>query len=351
MIHGGEIYDKTIEYDFSVNLNPLPCPKEVISALEKSLQGAGRYPDFYQNEFRDFVARAENKLLGKDLLTIDNIIGGNGASELLLAIIRMIAPRKVLLPVPGFSGYMHALRSLDRVTVYEFLLKEEQDFRLTKELVDAINYDTDLVIIADPNNPTGKNIDKDVLLSLMKRCKETDTWLLIDECFLRMSDKTESSALLIPDMPRLFVVNAYTKLFSIPGVRVGYVLASWDNINSLRNYLPEWNMSVFAQNAGRACADILLANDYIRMTTDYIKEQRDKLSRTFEAKSCKVYPSDTNFFLVKSDENLYEHFLQEKILIRDCANFVGLSKGFYRIAVKTEKENLRIMELLQSGIV
>lgn len=333
MIHGGEIYDKTIEYDFSVNLNPLPCPKEVISALEKSLQGAGRYPDFYQNEFRDFVARAENKLLGKDLLTKDNIIGGNGASELLLAIIRMIAPRKVLLPVPGFSGYMHALRSLDRVTVYEFLLKEEQDFRLTKELVDAINYDTDLVIIADPNNPTGKNIDKDVLLSLMKRCKETDTWLLIDECFLRMSDKTESSALLIPDMPRLFVVNAYTKLFSLPGVRIGYAISDAKNIKALSEFLPEWNMSVFSQNAGVACAKCILETDFVMETSKEVAKLRNSLSNLLAERGFQVFPSDSGFVMIKAKEDLYRFLLDKKILIRDCSNFDGIDEGYYRISV------------------
>ncbi len=351
MLHGGEIYDKEIELDFSVNLNPYPCPQAVKDSILEAATLIDRYPDMWQGEFRKKVAESENRFLKGNFLTYENVLGGNGASELLFAVMRMLDPKKVLIPVPSFFGYRHALTPCNNAIITEYPLKEEEDFVITEDFVKKLDDGYDLVILANPNNPTGRCIDKEILHKIIKKTGERDVALVIDECFLKLTDCTTSAAAYLNKCSRLFVVNAYTKFFSIPGVRVGYVLASEDNINSLRNYLPEWNMSVFAQNAGRACADILLADDYIRITTDYIKEQRDKLSRTFEAKGCKVYPSDTNFFLVKSDENLYENFLQEKILIRDCANFVGLSKGFYRIAVKTEKENLRIMELLQSGIV
>ncbi len=342
MIHGGEIYDKTVEYDFSVNLNPVSCPKEVMKALSEAVFEAGRYPDNSQNIFREYVAKAENKLAGKAYLTKENIIGGNGASELLLAIIRYIAPKNVLLPVPSFYGYIHGLKSLDNVVVNEYLLRKENDFCLTDDFASKISDETDLIILANPNNPTGKMIDDSVLKHIIDRCKETGTWIIIDECFLHLTDGAESAVKFIGEMSKLFIVDAYTKLFSLPGVRIGYAISDSDNIRELGRFLPEWNMSVFAQNAGCACAKCILETDFVETTKTTVKKLREEITELFRGYGIKVFKSDSCFILVQSQTDLYKLFLDKRILIRDCSNFIGLGEGYYRISVSGYK---RITEL------
>ncbi len=333
MIHGGEIYDKKIELDLSVNLNPYPCPQQVKESLRAAIDDVDKYPDIFQTEFRSKIAEAEN--MNTDLITTENVIGGNGASELISAIVRYIKPHSVLLPVPSFYGYRHALLPYSDIEIKEYYLRQEDDFVLSEEFCDYINEGTDLVVIANPNNPTGKCIEADVLKKIIRKCADIDIALIVDECFLHLSDCGESAIKYVSQCPKLFIINAYTKLFSIPGVRVGYAISQDENIKELRHFLPEWNMSVFAQRVGVTCADILMETDFLQKSVSYIKTERQKLMEHLSDSGYKVYPSDTNFILIYSDEDLYTRYLERGILIRDCSNFVGLSKGFYRIAVRS----------------
>lgn len=334
MLHGGEIYGKTIEHDFSVNLNPLPCPESVMKALEEAARRVSEYPDIHQRAFREAVAASE-----PGNITAANVIGGNGASELLAAVVRYVDPRTVLLPIPSFSGYRHALGMLDDCDVRTHMLSEENDFGLDSSILAQIDEGTDLLILANPNNPTGRCIDDALLAKIVTRCRETKTAVLIDECFLPLSSRGTSLAARALEIPRLFVVKAYTKLFSVPGVRVGYALAGEEEIEGIRRFLPEWNLSVFAERAGIACAKALEGGSFAADSVKVIEEGRDELTERLTARGIRVFPSDTNYLLVKSRENLLDYYLKKHILIRDCANFEGLSQGYYRIAVKSADEN------------
>ena len=163
---------------------------------------------------------------------------------------------------------------------------------------------------------------------------------------------------------KLFIVNAYTKLFSLPGVRIGYAISGKENIENMGNYLPEWYMSVFAQRAGvkcagslskyrhvplrkvfaqRAgvkCAEYLLDTDFVQISKDHIRLYRREISELLKKQGYTVFPSDTCFVLLKTDNDLYNSLLQKKLLIRDCSNFDGLKKGYYRISVSGGKSGL-----------
>ena len=341
MAHGGDIYDKKIEYDLSVNLNPNPCPAEIVSALEAAVKEVGRYPDILQRDFRRSVADSENKLLGGDYLTAENILGGNGASEHIFAIIRMINPREVLIPIPGFYGYRHSLNAVSGVNIREYQLKEENGFELPEDFANEITETTDLVILANPNNPTGRAISPKVLDHILEKCQKTGTYVLIDECFLHLTTGAESAAAHISEMPGLFIVNAYTKLFSIPGVRIGYAMSAPENIEKLRAFLPEWNMSIFALKAGCTCAEYIRETDYVKESILRTTDRRQELTALLEKQKIKVYPSDTCYVLLRAEDDLYNRFLDKKILIRDCSDFAGLSNGYFRIAVCSCFQRLR----------
>ena len=345
MLHGGEVYDKEIELDFSVSLNPCGCPDEVKDALSGAICDIDKYPDMDQRKFREAVARAEK-------LSPENIIGGNGASELLSAIVNMLGPSKALLLVPSFYGYVHALSMAPQCETVTYQLREDKGFELDETFADAITDDIDLLILGNPNNPTGKCIKKDVLEAVLKKCKETGTALIVDECFFRLSDNGTSARAYLDSYDNLYIVDAYTKLFSIPGVRVGFCLSQSENIVRLRRFLPEWNMSVFAQAAGIACAKIL-ADDkksFLDMTTELIRAECEYLSVELKKLGIKVFDSDTNFLLVRIDNDhfdLYHFLLNNHILIRDCSTFNGLTDGFYRIAVKDHESNKKLLQLIE----
>ena len=344
MLHGGEVYDKEIELDFSVSLNPCGCPDEVKDALSGAICDIDKYPDMDQRKFREAVARAEK-------LSPENIIGGNGASDLLSAIVNMLGPSKALLPVPSFYGYVHALSMAPQCETVTYQLSEDKGFELELTFADAITDDIDLLILGNPNNPTGKCIKKDVLEAVIKKCNETGTALIVDECFLRLSEHGTSARAYLDTYDNLYIVDAYTKLFSIPGVRVGFCLSQPENIVRLRRFLPEWNMSVFAQAAGIACARTL-ADDktsFLDMTTELIRAEREYLSVELKKLGIKVFDSDTNFLLVRmpEDHDLYHMLLNNHILIRDGSTFEGLTGGFYRIAVKDHESNKRLLQFME----
>lgn len=345
MLHGGEIYDKTIELDFSVSLNPCGFPDEVKDALSGAICDIDKYPDFDQRKFREAVARAEK-------LSPENIIGGNGASELLAAVVNMIRPSKALLPVPSFYGYVHTLSMAPQCETLTYQLREDKGFELDETFVDEITCAIDLVILGNPNNPTGKCIKTDVLETVIKKCNETGTALIVDECFLRLSEHDTSAREYLGSYDKLYIVDAYTKLFSIPGVRVGFCLSQPQNIEKLRQFLPEWNMSVFAQAAGIACAKTLSDDkkSFMDRTAEMIRAEREYLSSELEKLGIKVFDSDTNFILMRMSEghDLYHMLLNNHILIRDGSTFEGLTGGFYRIAVKDHESNKRLLQFMRT---
>ncbi len=389
MLHGGEIYDKEIELDFSVSLNPCGCPDEVKRALSGAICDVDKYPDMNQRKFREAVARAESGLISRsvsnagsaDEILPDNIIGGNGASELLAAIVNMLRPKKALLPVPSFYGYVHALEMVKECKVVTYKL-EDKEFELDEEFADEITGDIDLVILGNPNNPTGKCIKKEALEAVLKKCRETGSALVVDECFFRLSDQGNnremhtsagddqvvSARTYLGSYDNLYVVDAYTKLFSIPGVRVGFCLSQPENIERLRKFLPEWNMSAFAQDAGIACAEVIseacdsrdasneavkdISKDFMNSTFDLIKTEREYLASELRKLRLQVFESDTNFLLIRipeNYENIFTLLLSNHILIRNCSNFDGLKNGFYRIAVKDHESNKRLTDALSEA--
>ena len=344
MIHGGYIYEQDIAMDFSVNLNPMPMPDPIRGAMEKSLSHVSHYPDPLQMQVRKTLSTLHG-------IAHDQVLGGNGASELIFGIVSMLRPKKALLLRPGFYGYEHALMAVD-CKIEDLYLREEKNFVLGDEILLCLRDDLDLLILTNPNNPTGKLIDPELLKKILHQCYNRSICVLLDECFYEMSSSEENIAKryqkLLFQYPNLYVIKAFTKLFQIPGIRAGYVLSQAKNLLCLRDYLPEWNMSVIAQETTVACATYLMQTDYLKLTRTLIREQRQFLQKGLGEMGIRVFDSDTSFLLVKSRRNLYRELLNHKILIRDCRNFKGLGEGYYRMAVKGKEENEQLLATLRS---
>ncbi|WP_341876660.1 threonine-phosphate decarboxylase [Defluviitalea saccharophila] len=328
-IHGGDVYRNHVDIDFSVNINPFGMPEGVEEALHNAVKNCFQYPDIKAEKLKKALSSA----LG---VKEEQLLFGNGASELFLGIVHAIKPKKVLIPVPSFYGYEYASQTVESYTLY-YPLKEDKDFMLEESFFEVLTEEIDLLFLAHPNNPTGKLMNRDYLKKLLRICKEKNIWVVLDECFIEFCGNEFSILPEIDTYDNLLLVRAFTKIYAIPGVRLGYLVCSNTSLlEKIRQHLPEWNLSTFAQEAGIACVK---QSSFIAKTVDYVRKERQFLLEHLNQLGVKTFPGEANFILLYSEKLLYEALLKQGILIRDCENFRGLSKGYYRIAVKTRKEN------------
>lgn len=273
---------------------------------------------------------------------------GNGASELFVAVVHAIKPGKIVIPAPSFYGYEKAANVTEaEVSYYE--MKERDGFCLTEAFLQELQEDVDLLFLANPNNPVGNTIE-DVLLEKYVTDAGKKITVVIDECFLEFTRKKgffETHSM--QEYPNVILVKAFTKLYAIPGVRLGFLFCGSQNkTGQIFNQLPEWNISIIAEAAGRAALD---ETEYRNKTISYIGKERAYLKAELEKLGIKVYPGEADFLLLKTDDPLYEKLLKKKILIRDCSNYRGLCTGYYRIAVKTHKENEKLIAQLKDTMM
>lgn len=336
--HGGDIYRNQIRLDFSVNTNPLGMPDPVKEALHQAVEEAENYPDIRAQALS--AAVTEQLQVRKKQLVF-----GNGASELFHAVLHAIKPSKILIPVPSFLGYEEAAKAIDcEVIFYE--MKKEENFCLTDRILDVLDENISLVFLANPNNPVGNLVEPGLIFQIAEKCRQCDITLVLDECFMELTGKEQTYSFLkrLDEFPNVVVIRAFTKLYAIPGVRLGYLVCEKNLAEKIRLQLPEWNLSVFAQRAGVAA---IKEQEYIARAVVCIQTQRQFLLEELQAAGCSVFDSDADYLLFYSEMPLYELFLQRGILIRDCSNFRGLQRGYYRIAVKSEEQNRMFAEVLR----
>lgn len=331
-MHGGDIYTNKVQLDFSVNINPLGIPKEVQQALKRAVGKCRQYPDINASALRHAVAGMLN-------IPEESLIFGNGASELFMAVMHAIRPDRVLLPVPSFYGYEYAAVAVQS-RIHTVYLKEDRQYLPDEELFGELTEDIDVLFLANPNNPTGQRMEKSYIKKLLELCREKEILVILDECFIEFCGEEYSMMPETGEYDNLLIVRAFTKSFAIPGVRLGYLVSSNRELrNNIKAHLPEWNLSAFAQEAGIACA---AQKEYLGKTREYIRTERKILSENLKNTGIRVFDGEADFLLIYTDIPLYGELLKRGILIRDCQNFRGLTEGYYRVAVKTREENIRL---------
>lgn len=347
-MHGGNIYGNEIEYDFSVNLNPLGPPKSVRDALAAALNHVEEYPDPEYRELRRGLANYWQ-------LAEEQLVPGNGASELIPVIIRTLSPKNCMVTAPCYSGYETALNAAaPSCRIHRIPLRAEDDFTLPENICQEIaRVKPNLLILTNPNNPNGKRISANRLREIVDACRTAGTVLLVDECFLALSGGDEDSLIhcIRSEALPAVVLRAFTKTFAIPGVRLGYAVCSAPMAERIQRELPEWNLSVFAQYAGRAALEAAAGgtSGYLAASVEMIAREREFLSEELEKLGFRVFPSDANYILFQSrDRELHQKLLDKGILIRDCRDYHGLTAGFYRTAVRTHRENTALLQCLRN---
>ncbi len=355
MSHGGDIYRNHIHTDHSVSLNPAGTPGEIYEALSLGIAHSAQYPDIRQE-------RVRRALSASDGVSSECVWAGNGASELIMAITGFVNPHKAVLFTPCFEGYAHALEALDdceiiRIplmagngfsgTLNDFSL-HNLDFCFNHHLAELMPDDADMAFICDPWNPVGRNIDESELMTFLELASAHGIKVLLDESFYHLSDRAAAAdqrdvERLIREHPGLFIVRSHTKLFALPGIRMGYVIADEAGISGIRSRLPEWNLSQPAAYAMEAGAGVIADGTYVRASLDLIRREREYLMHELGEAGCRTFKSDSVFIMFQSDVELYEPLLAEGILIRDLRDVPGLGDGYYRICIRTGQENERLV--------
>lgn len=277
---------------------------------------------------------------------MEEIFCGNGAAELFFTAVQAVWPQKALVIAPSFSEYEEALRSVGAEVEYYYLC-EEDNFQIRGDYVDKLSEEIDMIFLCNPNNPTGQTIDRDMLIKILDRCKKQNIVVILDECFLEFLDEPNRYEMsdLRGEYPNLLIIKAFTKIFSMPGLRLGYAISSnQDILEEMSWKLQQWNVSVPAQMAGVAALE--KPKEYIRQTREYVSGQREYMRNIMKMMGYVVFASKANYLFFKGRPGLEKEALEAGFLIRDCQNYEGLSEGFYRIAVRTKEENERLITWL-----
>ena len=376
--HGGNIYkvfrEKNLKeiLDYSSNINPYGIPESLKKRITENLEILERYPD------PDYVELRE-KLAHLNKVGMSDIVLGNGATEIIFLFMKVINPKKILIVSPTFGEYERAVKavgtsrnSIDlscsddnknienkKIEIEYFELKESDDFKLNiGNLKNELEKKYDLLIICNPNNPTGKFLKLAQTEEILKECNKYDTKLFIDEAFIEfLADRMKESIINTEENKKnLFVTRAFTKFFAIPGLRLGYGMYFDKELEKKISEKKEpWSVNNIAEMAGLTVLD---DTEYIEKTLKWIVEEKiymyEKLN---EISGIKSYETEVNFITGKIDEKLFseglnvkvlrEKMLEQGILIRDASNFKFLDERFFRLAIKDRESNKRVIEVLR----
>lgn len=344
-LHGGNIYklkrDNGIEVlDYSSNINPLGVPSSFKKAVIENFETLEKYPDIDYVELRAAIGDYNN-------CHIDNVVVGNGATEVLFLYMKAVKAKKVLIIAPTFAEYERAARAAGRDVKFFPLSK---DFSLNENMLLEFITDEDVVVMCNPNNPTGKFQNLEKIKKIADFLERKNKKLFIDEAFIEFVDNWKDKTAFLLKHKNIFILRALTKFFALPGVRLGYGLTYDEAIlNEIKNIREPWSVNGVAEIAGKT---MLLDTLYIHETENWIKKEK----LWFYEELCKidnieVTPTETNFILVKllndNAKSFRKKMIENGVLVRDASNFMFLDESYIRLAIKDRKKNEQVLEALR----
>lgn len=349
--HGGDVETAAARYgkdaadflDYSANINPLGPPIEVIEALRDGWKEIIRYPDPGHRALK-------RRLSDRVALDEEHILIGNGAAECMALLLQALAPETVGTIEPGFSEY-RSLALQFGAKVESIYGHQDLHYRAKVSEIISLMKRVQVLFIGQPNNPNGVQYSLSDLTTLAEQAQLTKTKLVIDEAFIDFipEEKRQSLAPMLKNYPEVIILRSMTKFYAIPGLRLGYTLASPDIIRLMTDKQVTWSVNGLALLAGEAC--LLAKSSYEQDTLSLIAAERAKLMDDLSSHGFTVYPGEANYLLAETPASWTAHTLQEAmgrqgILIRNCAMYPGLNERSFRIAVKGADHNLRFLETL-----
>ncbi len=346
--HGGDIYsfqEKTgiTEFiDFSANISPLGVPESILNAYVSAIDRLSYYPDPENRVLTEAVCRFHN-------IPPETVICGNGGADVIYRTVRTLSPKNALVLVPTFSEYRDALEECS-CRVSKFFLRFP--FDIDDSFIEHIYSEKyDIVVLCNPNNPTGTLAEPDMLVRIADAAKAQGSVFLLDECFTDMLCHDSDRYSLIPGLgeyPNLVIIKSLTKMFSIPGLRLGYGICSDPVLASrIRKCGQPWPVNIPASEVGAAA---LADYDYRKRFIDFISREREFLYSELKSIGLEVWKPSANFIFFRAEgyPDLDTRLADYGILIRSCSNYSGLDEEYFRVSVRLREENIHLINSLKS---
>lgn len=344
MDHGGDLISYKTFYDgelidFSSNINPLGPPNGLEKLLLNNFNSLQAYPDIHYRALKKSISGYLN-------CNEKNVLVGNGAVEIINNL--TILANRVLICTPSFSEYEK--RAIINGKVVQ-KIPYKKDFTIDIGLIIKTIKQNDLLILGNPNNPTGLRISKDDLIQIYELIKRVNAYLLLDEAFFEFCPDDYDSIELFKsyNYENIAIIRAATKFFALPGIRLGYGCTSVNIAEQFKEIELPWSVNTLADVAGQY---IFLDKEYIEESKRYLENERNYMQQELQKiEGIGLYNTDTNYILIKlinwNEEYIFNFFLRRGIVIRKCSSFTGLSDGHIRIAIKDRENNERLIKIFK----
>jgi threonine-phosphate decarboxylase len=349
--HGGNIYELAQRLgcrpadisDMSANVNPLGPLPALIAHLGENLGAVAALPEVDAGGIVEAFARCHD-------VDPKRVMAGNGTTELIYRIPRAVGAKKALIVGPTYSDYRDAC-AMNAVACDHLICSEADEFVPDMQAIEARAAAADLVFLCNPNNPTGALVAREAIEALCRALP--DTVFVIDESYLPFAPQPEKDTLIRSNLNNVMVLNSMSKAFRIPGLRIGFVKASMPLMEKLAPLSLPWSVNSLAQAAVGWLMDHPGEVEPFLATTRSLLavEKAEMIAHIHRETDIRCFPSTTSFILMRlpgylNATTVWRHMAERRILIRDCANFTGLSEAFIRIALKGEAQNRRAADLL-----
>ena len=331
---------------FSANVNPLGVSPLLRATLSEKIDAITSYPDREYTSLRKCIATYCNT-------DYENIIVGNGSTELISLFIQIEHPKKALVIGPTYSEYEREIALGGGTTLY-YPLKEKDDFNLdVEDFVSQLNESIDLLVICNPNNPTSSCITRKAMRKILDVCKQYDIYVMVDETYVEFADNMEAidSVPLTNYYNNIVILRGTSKFFAAPGLRLGYAITgNRDLIKAINTRKNPWTINSLAVVAGET---MFTDTSYIEQTKQLISTERERCYQALLASpDYKVYKPSGNFLLAKiindnlTSEYLFDKAIRQGMMIRDCSTFPFLDNKYIRFCFMNPENNSRLLNCL-----
>ena len=341
-MHGGRLLEFSKSgkkyIDFSASINPYGIDPKLKDILKKSIDILVHYPNQDYSEIKALIIRKHD-------VSEESIYLGNGANSIIFRLFSIFDKElNICIPTPSFETYRLAAESVSANIVYY----DMNGFKITNEIFDILSDNIDVLVLTNPNNPTGYLIEEELLQRLLEYCKAENIFVLLDECFLEfvLDGEKYSRISNLSKYTNLAILRSLTKLYAFPGLRFGYLLTENKKvIENLNKLTPSWDINTLALEA----AKFSLTQD---MSQVVLKIQKEKsiLLKNLKSVGIEVFDSKANFLLCRYKKNLSNALLNQGVIVRDCSDYRGMDDTYFRVAVRTNSENMILFKNIKELI-